>query len=75
MCDGPYTNLLRGQKMYPSRIGGGAYCMRKNERAHLHLNIRLVALLPAEFPGGLLMTGISGLYAGSCLVVPSTGRR
>ena len=50
-------------------MDGGWYCMLRDMDSDLHLNIRLTAPLPEEFPDRQLMTGLSVLSEGHSLVI------
>lgn len=69
MCDDPHMKGLRGQKIDWSRIDGGWYNMVKDDDAHLHVNVRLTAPLPEEFPDRQLITGLRILSEGHSLVI------
>ena len=69
MCDDPHMKGLRGQKIDWSGIDGGWYSMVKDDDAGLHVNVRLTAPLPEEFPDRQLVTGLSVLFEGHSLVV------
>ena len=71
ICDDPHIKGLRGQTIDWSGMDGGWYCMLRDMDSDLHLNIRLTAPLPEEFPDRQLMTGLSVLSEGHSLVTVS----
>ena len=58
MCDDPHMKGLRGQKIGWSGIDGGRYIIIRDVDADLHVNVRLTAPLPEEFPDRQLITGL-----------------
>ena len=60
---------LSGQKIDWSGVNGGWYCLVKDDEADLHVNVRLTAPLPEEFPERQLVTGLSVISSGHSLVV------
>lgn len=60
---------LRGQKIDWSGVDGGWYCLITDEDADFHVNVRLTAPLPEEFPDRQLVTGVSVISEGNSLVV------
>ena len=60
---------LRGQHIDWSGVDGGWYCLVKDEDADFHVNVRLTAPLPEEFPNRQLVTGVSVISEGNSLVV------
>ena len=60
---------LRGQKIDWSGVDGAWYNMIKDEDVNLHLNVRLTAPLPDEFPDRQLITGLSLLSEGHSYVI------
>ena len=50
---------LFGQKIDWSGVDGGWYCLVKDDHTKLHVNVRLTAPLPNEFPDRQLITGFS----------------
>ena len=60
---------LRGQKIDWSGIDGGWYNMVKDDTVNLHVNVRVTAPLPEEFPDRQLITGLSVLSEGHSLVI------
>ena len=60
---------LRGQKIDWSGVDGGWYCLIADEDANLHVNVRLTAPLPEEFPDRQLVTGVSFISEGNSLVL------
>ena len=69
MCDDPHMKGLRGQKIDWSGIDGGWYNMVKDDTVNLHVNVRVTAPLPEEFPDRQLITGLSVLSEGHSLVI------
>ena len=69
MCDDPHMKGLRGQKIDWSGIDGEWYNMVKDDDAGFHVNVRVTAPLPEEFPDRQLSTGLSVLSEGHSLVV------
>ena len=69
MCDDPHMRGLRGQKIDWSGVDGAWYNMIKDEGVSLHVNVRLTAPLPQEFPDRQLITGLSVLSEGHSLVI------
>lgn len=69
ICDDPHMTGLRGQKIDWSGVNGGWYSLIKDSKADLHINIRLTAPLPEEFPNRQLVTGVSVLAAGHSLAI------
>ena len=69
MCDDPHMKGLRGQKIDWSGIDGGWYNLLKDDDVGLHVNIRLTAPLPQQFPDRQLITGLSVLSEGHSLVI------
>lgn len=65
----PHMKGLRGQRIDWSGVDGGWYSMIKDEEADLHINVRLTARLPEEFPDRQLITGLSILSEGHSLAV------
>ena len=60
---------LRGQRIDWSGVDGGWYSLIKDENADLHINVRLTAPLPDEFPDRQLMTSLSVMSEGHSLVI------
>ena len=60
---------LRGQHINWSGVDGAWYCLLKDEDADLHVNVRLTAPQPVEFPDRQLVTGLSVISDGNSLVV------
>ena len=60
---------LRGQKIDWSGVDGGWYNLIKDDVAHLHVNVRLTAPLPKEFPHRQLVTAVSMLSNGNSLTI------
>ncbi|CAM9962229.1 unnamed protein product [Hapterophycus canaliculatus] len=60
---------LRGQKIDWSGVDGGWYSFVKDDDADLHINIRLTAPLPDQFPDRQLVTGLSILTQGHSLAL------
>ena len=60
---------LRGQKIDWSGVDGAWYNMVKDSDAGLHVNVRVTAPLPEEFPDRQLITGLSVMSEGHSLVV------
>ncbi|CAM9644463.1 unnamed protein product [Ectocarpus sp. 12 AP-2014] len=63
---------LRGQKIDWSGVDGGWYCFLKDDDMDLHINVRLTAPLPEEFPERQLVTGFSVISGGHSLVLEVT---
>ncbi|CAM9432614.1 unnamed protein product [Hapterophycus canaliculatus] len=68
-CGEPHMQGLRGQRIDWSGVDGGWYSMIKDDNAGLHINVRLTAPLPDEFPDRQLMTGGSVMWEGHSLVI------
>ena len=60
---------LRGQKIDWSGIDGAWYTLIRDDDVSLHVNVRLTAPLPEEFPDRQLITGLSVLSEGHSLVI------
>lgn len=60
---------LRGQKIDWSGVDGTWYCLLTDDSIGLHVNVRLTAPLPKEFPDRQLITGVSVLSQGTSLVI------
>ena len=58
---------LGGQRIDWSGIDGGWYCLVKDEREDLHINVRVNAPLPIDFPHRQLVTAISVVSGGHSL--------
>eukprot|EP00752_Nemacystus_decipiens_P016036 g14337.t1 len=69
MWGDPHMRGLRGQTIDWSGVDGGWYSMLKDDSAYLHINVRLTAPLPEEFPDRQLMTGLTVLSEGHSLIV------
>ena len=69
MCDDPHMQGLRGQAIHWSGVDGGWYCLVTDDNANLHVNVRLTAPLPEEFPDRQLITGLSVMSEGHSLVI------
>lgn len=69
MCDDPHMKGFRGQTIDWSGIDGGWYCHIKDDIVDLHVNIRVTAPLPDEFPRRQLTTGVAILSEGHSLVI------
>lgn len=69
VCDDPHMQGLSGQTFDWSGVDGGWYCLVKDDAAGLHVNLRVTAPLPKEFPDRQLITGISVLSAEHSLVI------
>ena len=69
MCDDPHMQGLRGQTIDWSGADGGWYCLVTDDNANLHVNVRLTAPLPEQFPDRQLITGLSIMAEESSLVV------
>ena len=69
MCDDPHMQGLRGQTIDWSGVDGGWYCLVTDDNANLHVNVRLTAPLPEEFPNRQLITGLSIMSEGDSLVI------
>ena len=50
---------LRGQRIDWSGVNGGWYSLVTDSKANLHVNVRLTAPLPDDFPDRQLITGLS----------------
>lgn len=72
MCDNPHTKRLRGKNTDWSGVDGGWYSMLKDDDSGLHINVRLTAPLPEEFPDRQLITGLSVMSEGHSLVIEVT---
>lgn len=62
-------NGLRGQRIDWSGVDGGWYCLVSDADVDLHVNVRLTAPLPDEFPDRQLITGLSIVSEDHSLVV------
>ena len=60
---------LRGQSIEWSGVDGGWYSLIKDELADLHVNIRLTAPLPDQFPDRQLVTGLGIVSDGHSLAI------
>ena len=60
---------LRGQIIDWSGVDGGWYSLIKDDNTDLHVNVRLTAPLPDEFPHRQLITGLAVLSAGHSLII------
>ena len=60
---------LRGQHINWSGVDGGWYCLVKDQDADFHVNVRLTAPQPEEFPDRQLVTGVGVIADGNSLVV------
>ena len=69
MCGEPHMQGLRGQHINWSGVDGGWYCLVKDQDADLHVNVRLTAPQPEDFPDRQLVTGLSVISDGNSLVV------
>ena len=69
LCDDPHMKGLSGQNIDWSGVNGGWYCLVKDDEADLHVNVRLTAPLPEEFPERQLVTGLSVISTGHSVVV------
>ncbi|CAM9532182.1 unnamed protein product [Ectocarpus fasciculatus] len=63
---------LRGQNIDWSGVDGEWYCFVKDDDMDLHINVRLTAPLPEEFPERQLVTGLSVISEGHSLVLEVT---
>ncbi|CAN0282163.1 unnamed protein product [Scytosiphon promiscuus] len=68
-CDDPHMQGLRGQRIDWFGVDGGWYSLIKDDNADLHINVRLTAPLPDEFPDRQLLTGLSVMSEGHSLVI------
>eukprot|EP00903_Cladosiphon_okamuranus_P008159 g7858.t1 len=68
-CEDPHMQGLRGQRIEWSGVDGGWYSLIKDDNADLHINVRLTAPLPEEFPDRQLMTSLAVLSKGHSVVV------
>lgn len=60
---------LSGQSIDWSGVDGGWYSLVKDEEDDIHINVRLTAPLPVEFPNRQLTTGVAILSGGHSLVI------
>lgn len=60
---------LQGQRFDFSGVDGGWYSMIKEDEHDFHINVRLTAPLPEEFPHRQLMTSLAVLWEGHSLVI------
>lgn len=60
---------LRGQKIDWSGVDGAWYGLLTDESIDLHVNVRLTAPLPKDFPDRQLITGVSVLSQGVSLLI------
>ena len=72
LCDDPHMQGIRGQKIDWSGVDGSWYCMVTDDDANLHVNVRVTAPLPDEFPDRQLVTGLSVISKGHSLVLEVT---
>ena len=70
----PHMQGLRGQRIDWSGVDGGWYSLVEDENADLHVNVRLTAPLPDEFPDRQLVTGLTIMSEG-CLLYTSPSPR
>lgn len=68
-CGDPHMQGLRGQRIDWSGVDGGWYSIIKDDNADLHINVRLTAPLPDEFPDHQLITGLSVIAEGHSLTI------
>jgi len=68
-CGEPHMQGLLGQRIDWSGVDGGWYSLIKDDNADLHVNVRLTAPLPEEFPERQLMTSLSVISEGHSLVI------
>ena len=69
VCDDPQMRGLRGQMIDWSGVDGSWYNLIKDDEVDLHINLRVTAPLPREFPDRQLITGVSVISEGHSLVV------
>ena len=69
ICGDPHMKGLRGQKIDWSGVDGAWYNLIRDEDANLHVNVRVTAPLPEEFPDRQLITGLSVLSEGHSFVI------
>ncbi|CAN0551698.1 unnamed protein product, partial [Laminaria digitata] len=60
---------LRGQTIEWSGEDGGWYAMIQDKDLGLHINVRVTAPLPQQFPHRQLVTGVSVLFGDHSFVV------
>ena len=60
---------LSGQHINWSGVDGGWYCLVKDQDADFHVNVRVTAPLPEDFPDRQLVTGLSVISEGNSFVV------
>eukprot|EP00752_Nemacystus_decipiens_P006653 g5981.t1 len=65
----PHMRGLRGQMIDWSGVDGGWYSLIKDDHADVHINVRLTAPLPDEFPHRQLQTSLAVLSKGHSLVI------
>lgn len=69
LCGDPHMQGLRGQSIDWAGVDGGWYCLIRDDLADIHVNVRLTAPLPDEFPDRQLITGVSVMSEGHSLVI------
>ncbi|MEP3106868.1 MAG: hypothetical protein ABJO54_07375 [Hyphomicrobiales bacterium] len=69
VCDHHYMEGLRGQKIEWSGVDGAWYNLIRDEEVRLHVNVRMTAPMPEEFPDRHFITGLSVLSEGHSLVI------
>ena len=72
MCGDPHMQGLRGQQIDWSGIDNSWYCMVSDHTDSIHVNVRLNAPLPEDFPNRQLITGVSVMSQGHSLVIEVT---
>eukprot|EP00903_Cladosiphon_okamuranus_P013230 g12337.t3 len=69
LCGDPHMHGLRGQSIDWAGVDGGWYSLIRDDPASLHVNVRVTAPLPEEFPDRQLVTGVSVLSQGHSIVI------
>ncbi|CBJ33694.1 expressed unknown protein [Ectocarpus siliculosus] len=72
ICDDPHMKGLRGQHIDWFGVDGGWYAFIKDDDIDLHVNVRLTAPLPEEFPERQLVTGLSVIAGEHSLILEVT---
>ncbi|CAB1099723.1 unnamed protein product [Ectocarpus sp. CCAP 1310/34] len=65
----PHMRGLLGQRVNWSGFDGGWYSLIKDDNADLHINVRVTAPLPDEFPDRQLMTSLAIMSEGYSVVI------
>ncbi|CAM9375057.1 unnamed protein product [Scytosiphon promiscuus] len=69
-CGDPHLQGLRGQRFDWSGVDGGWYSLVKDETFDIHVNVRVTAPMPVEFPERhQLITGLGIVSEGHSVVI------